>query len=214
MKTELLRRCTLCHSSALVVLDSDCNVVQCSTCGYIFDNPRPVAEELIRFYSQPAKYDLWLNQLGLRERVWRSRLKILEGTRKPGSLLDVGAGIDEFLSLARSSYGEVFRTEVSSTAVQIAKQKYDLELFQGTTEDLATLGKTFDNITLFHVLEHVPDPKSTLRTCYSLLSEGGILVIAVPNEVTSLRVRLKRALTKLGPRSGTALVNSVCLSSL
>jgi 2-polyprenyl-3-methyl-5-hydroxy-6-metoxy-1,4-benzoquinol methylase len=200
MESELLQQCNLCDSPQIGVLDPACNIAQCRSCGYVFDNPRPTLEALIGFYSKPGKYDSWLEELGPRERLWRRRLSKLQSTKKPGSLLDVGTGIGQFLAMARSSYGEVYGTEVSSTAVEIAKQRYGLNLFHGTIDDLPAQGKTFDNITLFHVLEHVPDPKSMLKTCYSLLSPGGILVIAVPNEVASLRGLKRRLFSKLGKR--------------
>lgn len=198
MKTEVLERCNVCDSTALEVVDADCNVVRCQDCGYIFDSPRPVGEELIAFYSRPTQYDSWLTELEGRDRLWKRRLSKLRSTRKPGSLLDVGTGIGQFLALARDTYTSVSGTEVSSVAVQIAREKYNLDLFQGTIEALQ--GRVFDNITLFHVLEHVPDPTSVLNTCHSLLSSGGILVIGVPNEVTSLRAFLKRILARLGLR--------------
>jgi SAM-dependent methyltransferase len=191
METERIQQCKLCGSELLDLLDPDCNIEQCRTCGYVFDNPRPTPEALVRFYSKPGKYDSWLEELGPRDRLWRRRLRKLQSTRRPGSLLDVGAGIGQFLSLARKDYSEVYGTEVSATAVGIAKEKYGLDLFHGSLDDLARQGKLFDNVTLFHVLEHVPDPRSMLQTCHSLLAPGGCLVIAVPNEVTSLRA-LKR----------------------
>jgi 2-polyprenyl-3-methyl-5-hydroxy-6-metoxy-1,4-benzoquinol methylase len=198
MKTELLQRCAVCQSEILDVVDPDCNVAQCRACDYIFDNPRPTIEELINFYSRSTQYDSWLDELTARDRLWKRRLSKLKSTRKPGSLLDVGTGIGQFLALARTSYAEVYGTEVSRTAIGIAKQKYGLDLFQGTLDNLATQGKIFDNITLFHVLEHVPDPRSVLETCRQLLPADGILVIAVPNEVASLRAFIRRMLMKTG----------------
>jgi SAM-dependent methyltransferase len=200
MQTELLQQCNVCHATTLDVVDADCNVVRCHVCDYIFDNPRPAMEELVNFYSRPAQYDSWLTQLDVRDRLWKRRLNKLKSTKKPGSLLDVGTGIGQFLSLARNSYADVYGTEVSSTAVQIAKEKYQLDLFQGTLENLEMQGRVFDNITMFHVLEHVPDPRSILETCHRLLSEQGILVIAVPNEVASLRAFVRRMLVTAGLR--------------
>jgi 2-polyprenyl-3-methyl-5-hydroxy-6-metoxy-1,4-benzoquinol methylase len=206
MESELLHQCNLCESALLDVLDADCNIAQCRSCGYVFDNPRPTLRELIGFYSRPGKYDSWLDELGPRNRLWRRRLSKLQSTKKPGSLLDVGTGIGQFLSLARSAYAEVYGTEVSSTAIEIAKQKYGLDLFHGTLEDLAAQGRTFDNITLFHVLEHVPDPKSMLSTCHALLVPGGRLVIAVPNEVASLRGFKRRLFSKLRKPNGSGVL--------
>jgi SAM-dependent methyltransferase len=189
----------------LQVLDSACNIAQCRSCGYIFDNPRPTVEELITFYSQPAKYDSWLSEVESRDRLWKRRLRKLRSIRKPGSLLDVGTGIGQFLFHARSQYTEVYGTEVSTTAIGIAKEKYGIDVFQGVIEDMTHQNRTFDNITLFHVLEHVPDPRVVLKTCHSLLSDGGTIAIAVPSEVVSLRAAVKRMLVKLGlrkPRTG------------
>jgi SAM-dependent methyltransferase len=198
MNTEFLEQCNVCASTMLDVVDRGCNIMRCRACGYIFDNPRPTMEELITFYSRPTQYDSWLNEIPARDRLWKRRLNKLLSTRKPGSMLDVGTGIGQFLALARSSYTEVYGTEISSSAVEIAKQEYNLDLFHGTVERLASQGKTFDNIALFHVLEHVPDPKSLLKTCHSLLSANGILAIGVPNEVSSLRAAARRILRARG----------------
>jgi len=187
------------------VIDPDCNIVRCASCGYEFYNPRPILDELIKFYSRPSQYDAWLDELEVRDQMWKRRLKLVLPFRKNGSLLDVGAGIGQFLSLARNHFEEVHGTEVSTTAIEVAKQKYGLELFRGTLDGIAHRGKTFDNISLFHVLEHVPDPKSVLRICHSLLSDQGVLIIAVPNEVACLRASLKRLLVARGilhPRRG------------
>jgi ubiquinone/menaquinone biosynthesis C-methylase UbiE len=198
MQTELLEQCNICHSTTFEVVDADCNVSRCRTCGYIFDNPRPTLQELTAFYARPTQYDSWLAELCPRERLWKRRLNKLKRTKKPGNLLDVGTGIGQFLALARGSYTEVYGTEISSTAIQIAKKKYQLDLLPGTLESLAMGSEVFDNITLFHVLEHVPDPRLLLRTCYRLLSARGVLVIAVPNEVTSLRAFVRRMLQNAG----------------
>jgi 2-polyprenyl-3-methyl-5-hydroxy-6-metoxy-1,4-benzoquinol methylase len=196
MKTEALQHCGVCNGSLLEVVDDGCNVQRCRNCGYVFDNPRPTLEELIAFYSRPTQYDPWLSELDTRARLWKRRLRKLKKTKKSGSLLDIGSGIGQFLSLARNFYTDVYGTEVSSTAIQIAKEKYQLDLFAGTLENPALQGKVFDNITLFHVLEHVPDPRLVLDDCHRLLRAEGILVIAVPNEVTSLRAITRRILTK------------------
>jgi SAM-dependent methyltransferase len=200
MRTELLHECSICYGHQLQALDPQCNITRCASCGYIFDNPRPSLEELIGFYSKPTKYDSWLQELSDRDRMWKRRLRKLKPTRKPGSLLDVGTGIGQFLDVARPLYSSVHGTEVSTAAIAIAREKYGLDVFHGTIHQLAARRSCFDNITLFHVLEHVPDPRQVLSACHSLLAEEGVLVIAVPNEVASLRGFLKRVLTQLGIR--------------
>jgi SAM-dependent methyltransferase len=205
MKLESLSSCLLCGAGSLAPIDPESNIARCVNCGYIFDNPRPVLEELVDFYNRQSQYDSWLNELEPREQLWKRRLKLVLPHRKLGSLLDVGTGIGQLLSLAKPYYKETHGIEVSGTAIRIAKDKYGLELFRGTIETMVDSGKVFDNISLFHVLEHVPDPVSLLRICHSLLSERGVLIVAVPNEVTSLRASLKRSLVAAGiikPRRG------------
>jgi 2-polyprenyl-3-methyl-5-hydroxy-6-metoxy-1,4-benzoquinol methylase len=198
MKIEVVERCPLCDCSGLEPFDPMSSIVRCSDCGYIFDSPRPTAEEVAAFYSRPQQYDSWLTELGLRELMWKRRLSKLRSTRKPGTLLDVGAGIGQFLFLAQGLYQQVHGTEISAPAIEIAKSRYGLELFGGPFEELAGRNMVFDNITLFHVLEHVYDPRATLQLCWALLAPNGILVVAVPNEIDSLRGRLRRMKAKLG----------------
>jgi SAM-dependent methyltransferase len=198
MKTEFVERCYVCDSNTFETVDPACNITQCAGCGYVFDNPRPTLEELVKFYSRPSQYDSWLEELPIRQKAWERRLGKMQSTKKSGSLLDVGTGIGQFLAVARNSYRKVYGTEVSSVAVQIAKEKYDLDVFQGTIEDINWQGRVFDNISLFHVLEHVHNPRSLLRICHSLLSPDGVLVVAVPNEVSSLRARARRWLMNAG----------------
>jgi SAM-dependent methyltransferase len=198
MKTELVTSCNVCDAETLETVDPACNIAQCARCGYVFDNPRPMLEELVKFYSRPAQYDSWLEELPIRQTMWERRLSKMRSTKKPGSLLDVGTGIGQFLATARNSYAEVYGTEVSTVAIRLAKEIYDLDIFQGTIEDINWQGKVFDNISLFHVLEHVHSPKSLLQMCHSLLSADGVLVVAVPNEVSSLRARARTWMMNAG----------------
>ena len=205
---ELLGACPLCDGNQLKVLDRVANLSECQGCGYVFDNPRPTITALITFYSHPAKYDLWLRQERARDALWTRRLKQLLPVAKPGSLLDVGAGFGQFLALARPCFTEVCGTEVSESAIQIARNKYNLGLLAGEIQEIDFGSKKFDNITMFHVLEHVPDPRAVVQRCASLLVKEGLLAIAVPNDLYTLRnKRLLRTLwTKLlGGAAGTGL---------
>lgn len=81
---------------------------------------------------------------------------------KHGSLLDVGVGIGQFLGMARNYFTEIAGTEVSSQAIEIAADKFSVNLISGRVESIDFQKKTFDNVALFHVLEHVHEPKSLL----------------------------------------------------
>jgi 2-polyprenyl-3-methyl-5-hydroxy-6-metoxy-1,4-benzoquinol methylase len=110
-------------------------------------------------------------------------------TRKDGSLLDIGTGIGQFLYQAKPFYTSVTGTEVSESAILIAREKYNLDVIHGKIEDVEFGDEKFDNITLFHVLEHVPSPRAVIERCRDLLTPAGILVVAVPNDILSAKFK-------------------------
>lgn len=202
---EELDKCNICGSSQIISVDVDNNICECQSCAYVFDSPRPTAQAISEFYSKPTQYDSWLVAESARDVLWGRRLKKLKKICKRGSLLDVGTGIGQFIHHARPFFSKVSGSEVSSSAIEIAKNKYGLDLIEGDVTDIE-FGQDicFDNITLFHVLEHVPDPWKTVQKCSALLSDGGVLVIAVPNDVLSFsrnfKSMLKRFLLRIGIR--------------
>lgn len=195
---ETLSACNVCGSSAIQQIDPECNLCRCGHCGYIFHNPRPTQEKIAAFYSQQGKYDSWLRNTAARDALWKRRLKMMLRHQSAGNLLDVGTGIGQFLHHAQPHFTEVAGTEISASAARIAHERYGLEIEQGQIEELTLPDSSFDNLTLFHVLEHVHDPVMLMRRCHQLLRPGGIAVIAVPNDVLAWGSGLK----KLGKRMG------------
>jgi SAM-dependent methyltransferase len=190
--------CNVCQSDRIQKVDPQYNLCCCDSCGYVFDSPRPSIAEITAFYSQTAKYDSWLKEEPLRDALWHRRLKKFLPHKAEGNLLDIGAGIGQFLHHAQPLFTQVSGTEVSESAVRIAKEKYGIDLYSGQVEDLNLPPGSFDNITLFHVLEHVPDPMRLLRRCSELLRPQGVLVVAVPNDVLAWTAKIKKLGKKLG----------------
>jgi len=191
METELLRDCDLCGSLRLTEIDGAASVCRCEACGLVFDNPRPTIDELVRFYSTPGKYDDWLMDEVLRHKLWLRRLKLMRKDFHPGNVLDVGSGIGQFVKLAGEHYEPATGTEVSTVAITIARERYGVELHEGELLNLDLPIGAFDNITMFHVLEHVPSPRVLLERAHELLRPGGHLYIAVPNDVPAAYQREK-----------------------
>jgi SAM-dependent methyltransferase len=195
---EVVSSCNVCRSDRIQKVDPDFNLCRCDDCDFVFDSPRPSAAEVARFYSQAGKYDLWLQQERARDLLWKRRLWKLLPHRASGSLLDIGAGIGQFLHHAQPLFTQATGTEVSNSAVRIASEKYGLKLLAGQVEDLNLPPSSFDNITLFHVLEHVHDPARLIDMCRDLLRPRGIMVIAVPNDVLAWSSTIKKAGNRLG----------------
>ncbi|OHA08644.1 MAG: hypothetical protein A3A44_02555 [Candidatus Sungbacteria bacterium RIFCSPLOWO2_01_FULL_60_25] len=97
-----------------------------------------------------------------------------------GTLLDVGAATGFFLKIARERGWRVAGLEVSSYAVSEARRS-GLGVVEGTLESSPWQGPTFDAITLFDVIEHVPDPRRTLARAFAILRPGGAVAINTPD---------------------------------
>jgi 2-polyprenyl-3-methyl-5-hydroxy-6-metoxy-1,4-benzoquinol methylase len=157
METEKIDQCNVCNGSRILQIDNTIHLCKCAECGYIFDNPRSTVEAISEFYSKPTQYDDWLAELDARDGLWLRRIEKLKATKKEGTILNIGAGIGQFLHHSKSHYQDIFGTEVSASAISNAKTKYGIDLMQGSIESINFGNQKFDNITMFHVLEHVHD---------------------------------------------------------
>lgn len=199
-RSEAPRPCPLCGGTSgrttLVVDRSspeglDYRVVACAGCGLRYTDPLPTEAELEALYDeafygdeQPGLISFERVRLALHRMVLRHRERALLGSA-PGRILDVGCGDGDFLHyLAQRGWCGV-GAEVSEAGCRRARSR-GVEVYRGTLEE-ACRNKTtmadgsFDAVTLWHVLEHLPDPRGALASAASLLREGGLLVIEVPN---------------------------------
>lgn len=175
--------CKLCGSEthrAVEAAEPPYRVLRCSDCGLVFVHPQP--EFADKVYEEEY-YRLWLeSQTPARVRLWNRRLDEIERLRPGrGRLLDVGCGIPHFLELAGKRGWQAAGTEVSEFACRYAREKTGIEIFHGPLEKAGYDPESFDAATVWHVLEHVPDPAGTLREVFRVLRPGGLLVVAAPN---------------------------------
>jgi ubiquinone/menaquinone biosynthesis C-methylase UbiE len=197
MQFESLPACPVCGSPSLAPVDEAYNICSCP-CGYVCDNPRPTLESISEFYSSKGKYENWVSRDVAYTRLWKRRLRKILKYAKPGNLMDIGAGTGQFLSIAKSHFTSVYGTEVSSSGAKVAREKYGLTLTVGDIHSLSLPLNSFDNVTLFHVLEHVHNPLAMLARSWELLTEDGVLFVCVPNDVLGWGSRVKA----LGKRMG------------
>ena len=105
------------------------------------------------------------------------KLKWIHKVSKGNNLLDIGAGTGDFLVTAKKKKWNVAGVEPNTQARKLALEK-GIEL----KEDLTQFeDASFNVISMWHVLEHVPDLDSQLEKLFRLLKPNGVAVIAVPN---------------------------------
>ncbi len=158
--------------------------VKCHSCGLVYLNPLPSVSDYSEIY--PSDYPAWSKSratLFFRHflmdlpQVWT-----VKRFKKGGSLLDVGCGMGTFLACLKKQGGWVVEgVEPSSFGCDLARKQFGLSLWHGALDNAPFKENSFDAITLWDVLEHVEDPRATVRTASRLLKKDGVLLISMPN---------------------------------
>ncbi len=148
--------------------------------------PQPKVEDLEKYYesqdyiSHTDKKKGLLSGLYQLVKKWSLRKKtklIYRQNSGTGFLLDIGAGTGDFLVSAREKGWKVCGMEPNQKAASLAFQK-GISLKDSLQE---FEGKQFDVLTLWHVLEHIPNLEETISQLTDLVKLNGTLIIAVPN---------------------------------
>ncbi|RQW77194.1 MAG: methyltransferase domain-containing protein [Methanothrix sp.] len=117
-----------------------------------------------------------------RERFGRERVAILEkycGDITDKYLIDIGCGNGYFLSVAMEKCKHCYGTEFSDKLREFTEQKTGLTIYNKSLDDLPL--KSFDIVTLFDVIEHIPDPDPFMQSVDKILNPGGYVLIFTPN---------------------------------
>lgn len=149
-------------------------------------HPQPDLGELSRYYESEdyishtdGKRSVFEKLYhAVRQKALQDKIKILSGYMpNQGKLLDIGAGTGDFLVAAQSRGWETKGIEPSDKAKSIAVKK-GVSFYEAIDN---VPDNSFDVITMWHVLEHVPDIEKQITELKRILKPDGIIVIAVPN---------------------------------
>ncbi len=169
---------------------------RCLDCRAVFLVPRPSAAQLEQAYDADyygrgrAKFGPWVEKVLGYFRSSRCR-KVGRLVSPPANILDVGCGSGEFARRLVERGYRVCGTELPGKAAERAGQVAGLTLKVGALRE-GDFGKGyFDAVCMWHVLEHLAEPKKTLDVVGRLLKPGGYLFISLPN-IESLQSRLFR----------------------
>ena len=191
--------CPICeHDETERLFDKDSlSVVTCKRCRLRYVNPRvsqqALAKDYVETYYPPDKVE----RIHTDSMEWLQMAERLTELEKrcqgKGRLLDVGCGIGTFLRLARERGWEPYGVDPSKSGITFAQEKYRLDVKCGEVFDANFPTGHFDAITLYHVLEHIPDLNPLLSELRRILKpQTGTLVIEVPNG-ESLQIHLQKA---------------------
>ena len=193
--------CTTCASSEIggYLRTAVGEVLQCTSCKAVFLSPERHETPAESLYTQEyfTEREGYFFHDGVadgseRERPhiadFRAGLDVIEAhVGAPGSLLDVGCATGSFLSLAKARGWECRGVEVSAFAAAQARERTSCEIYCGKLSDAPFGDGTFDAITMWDLLEHLPVPLQGLENARRLLRPSGVLLVNTPNENSLLR---------------------------
>ena len=175
--------CPVCHNPQCeVILQSVTGypIVRCSECALVYTDDRtaPPPSSLYPAFDQ-TEDSPYLNHVRSAVSVFlRQRAAVVRSMKPGGRLLDYGCGNGAFAKhMSETGFSAVGLEPFSLGSPQV---RGNLRLVRGPLEEATDLGE-FDAITLWHVLEHVPNPVDLLTRLAKHLRPDGVLFVSVPN---------------------------------
>jgi len=196
-------RCPLCHGARLRLhaenadflfgtTDRRFQVFECRECAGGFIHPEPDAELLAAAYPDAYWWVTGDGSAGVaarlerryREWVLGHHVHVARSCLSGGGarLLDIGCGSGTFLHLMAALPGVTAAgLDQSPAAAEAIGRRYGLPVTVGDIAGAEFPDGSFDLVTLFHVLEHLPQPAAALAKVRRWLSPGGVVLVQVPN---------------------------------
>jgi len=170
----------------------------CRECGLVSIDPHPSKDELIDSYDsylpeEPREIEKWQTMM---LPIVKKSARLIESVQgnTPGRLLDIGSGYGFFLEEMKSRGWNVEGVELSETGRKFTRRRIHVPVHSNPMESLSLPQNHFDVVTLFYVIEHLPDPVTTIREVSRILRPGGIILVRWPHSTPIVRL--------LGPLAG------------
>jgi 2-polyprenyl-3-methyl-5-hydroxy-6-metoxy-1,4-benzoquinol methylase len=197
--THVSQKCLLCDTQLeLIDLSVEERYLRCPDCSLIVreDSADDITASV---YASDAYADAeWsteytdVDRLHSQMQAAASRMRWVETARKSGLLLDIGAAGGAFVKVAGEAGFRAMGVEPTPAFAEFARTQLHVDVRTGILNDADLGSEPFDVMTMWHVLEHIPNPLAELCTMHSRLAANGIVALEVPN-IDSVIAR------KLGP---------------
>lgn len=193
-------KCKCCHSTTFKYLfpgkdrlhgiPGEFSIEECMNCGVIAVHPCLTLNEVEQYYPPDyISYPIAVED----ERSWFRRFDrkfgvkkrcdaiVKRAEKKTGRILDLGCATGTFLNGMKQRGWECYGIEPSDFAAHYAQDRFSLNIYHGYLEEGLFPDDYFDIITLWDVMEHLPEPLETLQIISHILKPDGLLVITTPN---------------------------------
>ncbi len=158
--------------------------MRCEECTVQYSEHTPSEQELpahygeYYFHGDPAGYPAYeADELVHRSRATHYLRDLAAHQQRAGRLLDVGCATGFFIDEARRAGWQVRGIDVSAWAAGYARERLNLDVMQGAFPHPALEGTPFNAVTMFNVLEQLPDPRAAEQALRRMVAPGGIVAL-------------------------------------
>lgn len=189
--TNELINCPLCSRrvrNALYVYTHDdrkSRIYRCDFCQFMFLHPLLLDNFSSRHMDSLDDAELFNNKLLKflhKKLIIDKEIRMVKTKLRKDhfSMFDIGCGTGWTSSIWKEAGAEVTGLEPSLKRAAIAEERYGLKIINSYIEQLNSDVK-YDVIVMRHVVEHIDDPLTILKSLRSHLKENGLIVVVVPN---------------------------------
>jgi SAM-dependent methyltransferase len=178
---------------------------ECRDCGFIYLAPRPTPRDLELMYSEEyftaedadhGAHSATDYETAAREGSVKfpEILGWIQKYKHTGEFFEIGCGMGFFLDFARQQGFTVSGLEYSDFAARMARDRFHLDVRQGSPDTMSPVRDAYDVVFLGDVLEHMVEPRRELERIRTMLRPGGIVAAEVPAQFNAIVGRLAIAL--------------------
>src|SRR5882724_185789 len=154
-------------------------IVRCVNCDLVYTNPMENMKKILQGYGDVVDKE-YLKTEKFRKLLSLKHLAILEKFKTKGQMLDIGCFAGFFLELSKSKGWKTYGIEPSQWASKIARDR-GVTIVGRDIERSKLKSNFFDVITMWDVIEHLPNPQTVIKIIHKALKKNGIVAFGTPN---------------------------------
>ncbi|MBI2524622.1 MAG: class I SAM-dependent methyltransferase [Candidatus Rokubacteria bacterium] len=151
-------------------------IARCLDCGHGWVSPFPGREELAALYNEEFFEIAYFQDQDVRRKNFELWVRAIGMPPAGGRLVDVGCADGLFLEISAKEW-DVRGIEISRFAAESIRARLGIPVDVGELPDLSYPDGSFDVVTMWDVLEHVPNPDAYVRSAFRVLRPGGRVYI-------------------------------------
>lgn len=192
VKAELVNKvsCLVCEANNYSYLFSKngFDFVRCQECHHVYVNPQLREEDITSHYGDESETSKLIidfvaseKQKELRYQVFDYFFNKIQPSRPTGKVLDIGCSIGQFLKYSEEKGYDALGLELNEHAIEFANKNYGVKIEKKLLHECNFPNESFDVISMFGVIEHLPKPVDVISDVYRLLKPGGYFIGICPN---------------------------------